>query len=77
MDWLQKGINQVLTWVTAMLPDSPFKNFANAIPHSVLANVNWVIDFGAMASILVAWTAAIAVFYLYRVILAWVKAVGS
>ena len=64
--------------ILAMLPNSPFKDVIEDLEAvSWLGYVNWFIPIGTLLKIGTAWTAAIAVFYAYQLILRWAKAVGD
>lgn len=70
-------INSVLGKLLFFLPDSPFTGFINAldkIPY--IKNINYYLPFYECLSILQAWCIAIAVFYVYQIILRWVKAIS-
>ena len=64
--------------VLSILPDSPFKPFIDKIQSfEWLGVLNWFIPVGTLVAIGTAWLAAIAVFYVYQIILRWAKVVGS
>lgn len=62
--------------VLKFLPLSPFKQF---IPHVKeipgLAYLNWFVPVSEIAIVLTAWGVAIGIFYLYSIILRWIKAI--
>ena len=61
-----------------ILPASPFanalSNFAN-LPY--LGYLNWFIPVRGILTVMGAWLAAITLFYLYSVIMRWVKLIGD
>lgn len=68
--------NDVLSFVLALLPSSPFADIE--IPQEVkniLGYVNYFIPIRAMLAIAGAWLGAIGVYYLYQVILRKVNAI--
>ncbi len=72
--WLINMVNVFL----ALLPDCPFEKYISEIGNNeTLQYVNWFIPVGDFVSISVAWLVAIGVFYLYQVILRWLKVVGD
>jgi hypothetical protein len=77
VDWFSQNINALLNSVLVFLPSSPFRGAINSIPGSVLAAINWVIDFNGMANLLAAWIACVSIFYVFRIVLAWAKAIGD
>ncbi len=75
-----KGINdvanQVLQWVIALLPDSPFKNiqFPDEMEY-FLGILNYYVPFHGMVNIALAWTGCIAIYYVYQMILRKINAI--
>lgn len=61
----------------AILPDSPFQSFLKTlgtIPG--LGYLNYFVPVAEMVVILEAWLAAIAIFYIYQLVLRWIKLIG-
>ena len=76
MDVMVAIIKKFLTWVLALLPTSPFTQFIEAcsnIPY--LGWLNWFIPVGQMLAIGEAWLVAIGLFYLYSIVLRWIRAI--
>lgn len=64
--------------VLSILPDSPVRSFIDNLGSvEWLGLLNWFVPIGTMAAIGSAWLAAIAVFYIYQVILRWSKVASS
>ena len=61
--------------IIALLPASPFNALSNADVSGYMGWLNWLVPVGQMVSVLELWGAAIAVYYIYVVILRWIKAV--
>lgn len=76
--WFGELFNKFAAAVAAVLPRSPFSDalasFSN-LPY--LGWLNWFIPVGACIKIATAWLAAIALFYLYGIIMRWVKMIGD
>lgn len=70
-----KGIwNSILN----LLPTSPFRSFIDSIPDLPgLAELNWFFPVGECLDVLTAWGVAIGIFYLYSVIMRWIKLIGD
>ena len=69
-------VERFLTWVISMLPTSPFTAFIEACDNlPYLGWLNWFIPVGTIIAIGEAWLVAIGLFYLYSVILRWVRAI--
>ena len=75
INWLFEILAQVLTWVVNLLPDSPFRLIDNSPIAPYLPIINWFIPFDFVVTTLTLWLTAIAIYYVYSVILRWVKAV--
>lgn len=59
-----------------ILPESPFQSVMDTISkNETFSNLEWVIPFSTFLSIGIAWTSAIAVYYVISVGLRWVKAI--
>ncbi len=62
----------------AFLPDCPFEKYIQAtVDNDVLKYINWFIPVQDFIAIGEAWLVSIGVFYLYQVILRWLKIIGS
>lgn len=73
-DFLIDTINVFL----ALLPDCPFEKYISDIgDNDLLKYVNWIIPVGDFVIIGSSWLVAIGVFYLYQVILRWLKVIGD
>lgn len=73
-DFLIKTINVFL----ALLPDCPFEEYISDIgDNDLLKYLNWIIPVGEFVTIGSSWLIAIGVFYLYQVILRWLKVIGD
>lgn len=73
---LQDILNDILSVVLLLLPDSPFADVE--IPTEVkelLGYVNYFVPVGAMLGIGTGWLTAIGIYYLYQTILRWAKTI--
>jgi hypothetical protein len=64
--------------VIALLPSSPFTMFVEAlekIPY--LGILNWFIPIKQIIAVSEAWLAAISLFYMYSILLRYIKAIGD
>ena len=69
--------NSVLETIISVLPTSPFTRFINALNSMpYLGYLNWFLPISQMIAIGEAWLVSIALFYLYSIILRWVKAIS-
>lgn len=70
-----KALGSVLSLIFSILPPSPFGVIDNSAVQEHLAGLAWIIPFTQIIVILEAWTAAIIIYYLYQIVLRWVKAI--
>jgi len=75
-NWLTSKLAYVVDFIMMMLPDSPFVALSkDADIQQVLGWLNWIIPVSSMVAILEVWLTAIAIFYVYQLILRWSKAI--
>lgn len=76
MEIMQSIIEELLDFVLLLLPTSPFDEFITSLESMpYLGYLNWFIPIGTFIKIGAAWLTAITLFYLYSIILRWVKAI--
>lgn len=69
-------VTQFFDWVLQLLPTSPFIKYINLLERVPFLNhLNWFIPISTFITIGQAWLVAIGIFYLYMVILRWIKAI--
>lgn len=64
--------------VLSFLPDSPFlvlEELSNTEYYQWLQWLNWFIPINTFVSILEAWLVGIGLYYVYQIVLRWVKAI--
>lgn len=77
MSTMQAIINQFLEWVLALLPTSPFTKFIEACENlPYLGWLNWFLPIDTFIAIGEAWLVSITLFYLYSIVLRWVRAIS-
>lgn len=70
------GAMGLVDYIVSVLPVSPFRGVADAIigmPY--LGWLNWVVPVGDMLRVMAVWLAAISVYYLYSVLMRWVRVI--
>lgn len=78
LEWMRELLNNFGVFLMDVLPTSPFQQFIgefSELPY--LSWLNWFIPIGSFIKIGIAWLSAIAVFYLYSIIMRWVKMIGD
>lgn len=77
MSAMKEIVTTFLQWVIALLPTSPFTTFINAcsdIPY--LGWFNWFVPVGQIIAVGEAWLVAIGLFYMYSIVLRWIRAIS-
>lgn len=65
-----------LSGLFSLLPKSPFSNIADSIRDvPFLGYLNFIIPIGEIIAILSLWLVAIALWYMYQIVLRWIKAI--
>lgn len=69
-------VTKFLDWVLALLPTSPFTAYIDAFEKiPFLSYLNYFIPVSTFIGIGEAWLVAVGVFYLYSIILRWIRAI--
>lgn len=75
---LTKAFDGLIDNIVHLLPQSPFAEFLDEFSDlPALGYLNWFFPVRDCLRVMVAWLAAIALFYLYSVIMRWVKMIGD
>jgi hypothetical protein len=69
-------LDSALSFILSVLPDSPFEVLSTSPLADYLGFINWLFPFDFFVSSATTWLAAIAIYYLYTIILRWVKAIS-
>lgn len=78
LDFMSNIFNSFADSLKEVLPTSPFAQFIDdfaGMPY--LSWVNWFIPVGEIITVVQVWLFAIATFYIYSIVLRWVKAIGD
>lgn len=69
-------ITQFLDWVLGLLPTSPFTKYIDMLADiPFLSTLNYFIPISTFLAIGQAWLISIGLFYLYSIILRWIRAI--
>lgn len=69
-------VTKFFSWVIGLLPKSPFQSYIKAVGNiPYLAELNWFVPVPQLLAIGAAWLAAISLYYLYSIILRWIRAI--
>lgn len=77
-DWLLNALTDFANTLLSVLPKSPFSDLLNQfsdIPY--LGWLNWFLPIRDFIYIGGLWLTVIGVFYLYQVIMRWIKVIGD
>lgn len=78
-DTLTDGLVSLGLRVISIFPESPLQPLIQSLEGStvaeVLGYVNWFVPMGTMIGILTGWLACIAAYYVYQIILRWIKVI--
>lgn len=78
MDQLNSILDNFLELLMTVLPLSPFQQFLTDFKNlPYMGFLNWFIPVGACIKVVAAWLTAIAVFYMYMIVMRWVKLIGD
>jgi len=75
LNLLIKALGEVLSFIFAILPSSPFAFISNSPISSFLGTINYFIPVSEMILISESWLLCVGSFYLYQIVLRWVKAI--
>lgn len=76
LDWFLELIQKFGQTILSVLPKSPIKEILSSVGKpDWLGYLNWFIPVNAIIIMLVIFLSAISIYYLYQIILRWVKAI--
>lgn len=76
IQWFSDLLEKFGNWLLNVLPRSPFQGFLSTFHGKFdvgLGYLNWFISFRDLKIIFFAWLSVVALFYLYSIIMRWVK----
>lgn len=76
LQWFSDLFDQFGEWLLTVLPTSPFQGFIGNFTNTFspyLSALNWFIPIGDFLIIFEVWLSAVALYYLYSIIMRWVK----
>lgn len=78
MDWITSALVNLAASIISIFPESPFAHIDGDFVSwlsTILPYVNWFIPFDKIVATLGLWLAAIAIYYVYQIVLRWIKVV--
>lgn len=76
LDFMSELLNKFASLIVSVLPSSPVQKYLSSfadLPY--LSWLNWFFPVSACITVAEAWLVAIGLFYIYSVILRWVKVI--
>lgn len=73
-NYIVSGLCAIFKGLISLLPSSPF-DFVVSLENKYISWLNYVIPVSEIIAILEGWTLCIGTFYLYRIVLRWIKAI--
>ena len=77
-DALSDALVDLAVSIVELFPASPFTvldELGNSEVYEWLRMVNWFVPIGTFVSILEAWPTCVAVYYVYQIVLRWIKVI--
>lgn len=69
-------VTRFLDWVCNLLPTSPFVAYIDALETMpYLSYLNWFVPVSSFIAIGEAWLVSVGLFYMYSIILRWIRAI--
>lgn len=70
-------IAEVLNTIFGLLPNTPFNvdNINTLAISEYLGYLNWILPLDNILIITISWLAAISVYYVYQIVMRWIKAI--
>lgn len=75
LNFIIKALGTILSVIFSILPPSPFNVINNSVIAEYLPYINYFIPFNEVIVILQTWLIAVGVYYLYQIVLRWIKAI--
>ena len=74
-NFIISSCGEILTVIFALLPNSPFNYIDMSGLTNFLGYINYLIPVTEIVAILTLWCSAIGLYYIYQIVLRWVKVV--
>lgn len=78
MDWITSGLIDLAIAIISIFPTSPFvilDELSTTEIYDWIQMLNWFIPISSFVAILEAWLSCVAVYYVYQVVLRWIKVI--
>lgn len=76
VNFIISAIGTLASSILSLLPDSPFSSVKiQSISSKYLGHLAWIIPFETIITVLGSSLVAVGIYYLYQIVLRWVKAI--
>lgn len=78
MDWITSGLIDLAISIINIFPTSPFvvlDELSNTEIYEWIQMLNWFVPISSFVAILEAWLSCVAVYYVYQIVLRWIKVI--
>lgn len=77
INWVIEAIGSIISVMLSVLPDSPFQGNLYQFDNGFLKALNFVFPIGPAITHMVAFTGAVIIYYILRVVMRWIKLASS
>lgn len=78
MDSMSSIFDKFADVLKTVLPTSPFRQFLDSFASiDYLGYLNWFVPVGDILKVMIAWLGAVTAFYIYSIVLRWIKAING
>lgn len=75
MNFLLSSVKLLISTIMAFLPDSPFLNINLGVFGEYIGYMNWIFPFKQAVILLTLWGSCVLIYYVYSVVLRFIKAI--
>lgn len=78
MDWITGALVDLAISIINIFPTSPFvvlDELSNTEIYEWIQMLNWFVPISSFVAILEAWLSCVAVYYVYQIVLRWIKVI--
>lgn len=77
LDFMAELLSKFASMILSVLPHSPVQKYLASFDNlPYLGWLNWFVPVSAIITVAETWLVCIGLFYLYQIILRWVRAIG-
>lgn len=73
LNLLIKALGGIISFILGILPNSPFQKIDFSAVQEHLGGLAWILPISSVVTIFTAWLSCIIIYYIYQVVLRWIK----